>query len=69
MVSLKRLLNHVRVCHARPATKSLPAENSDACSSLYMPKRHPAATEQVSIVVGDVVALKTTFDLLHCPAT
>ena len=59
----------VTLAFVRPATKSLPVENSDACSSLYMPKRHPAATEQVSIVVGDVVALKTTFDLLHCPAT
>ena len=29
-----------------------------------MPKRHLAATEQVSIVVGEVVVLKTAIDLL-----
>ena len=32
--------------------------------SLYIPKRHPAATEQVPIVVGEAVVLKTTIDPL-----
>ena len=30
-----------------------------------MPKRHPAATERVSIMVGEAVVLKTTIDPLR----